>query len=108
MKAQDIKCISLKERNTYTDNLLIVTGTSGKHVQSIADRLIEYLEKSGCIVDGLEGTPNNQWVIVDVGDIVVHIFQEEQRELYNIEKLYIHDFDMEDFEEEEETTMNVS
>lgn len=96
MKARDVKCISLTGRNTYTDNLLVATGTSGTHVQSIADRVVEYLEKSGHIIDGLEGTPNNQWVIVDAGDVVVHIFQEEQRQLYNIEKLYVHDFDDDD------------
>lgn len=107
MKARDIKTISLDGGSTYTDNLLIATGTSGTHVQSIADRLIEYLEKAGHLVDGLEGTPNNQWVIVDAGDVVIHIFQEEPRKLYNIEKLYVHDFDMEDFDDNEDT-LNVS
>ena len=90
MKARDIKEISLKDRNTYTDNILIATGTSNTHVQSTAERVIEYLGKSGHIIDSVEGTPNNQWVIVDAGDVVVHIFTEETRELYNIEKLYVH------------------
>ncbi|HIF03616.1 MAG TPA: ribosome silencing factor [Nitrospinaceae bacterium] len=109
MKAQDVKNICLEERGTYTDNLLVATGTSSTHVQSIADRLVEYLTKAGLVVDSVEGTPNNQWVIVDAGDVVVHIFQEEPRKLYNIEKLYVHDFDTGDFEDDEETdTLNAS
>tara|TARA_R110000868_G_scaffold218576_2_gene469140 strand:- start:69762 stop:70157 length:396 start_codon:yes stop_codon:yes gene_type:complete len=92
MKARDVKVVSLEKRKTYTDNLIIATGTSNTHVQAIADRVAEYLIKSGHIIDGIEGSPNNQWVIVDAGDVVVHIFNEETRKLYNIEKLYI-DFD---------------
>ena len=108
MKAQDVKVISLKDRGTYTDNLIVATGTSSTHVQSIADRIVEYLTKSGHIVDSIEGTPNNQWVIVDAGDVVVHVFQEEQRKLYNIEKLYVHDFDFEDGDEEAQGNLNAS
>ncbi len=106
LKAQNIKTISLKDQGTYTDNLLVATGTSSTHVQSLADRVVEYLTKSGLFVDSVEGTPNNQWVIVDAGDVVVHIFQEEQRKLYNIEKLYMHDFD--DFDDGDEDTLNAS
>ena len=84
---------SLELTNAYADTLIIATGTSQRHVGAIADRVQEYLHKSGLVVDNLEGTPNNNWVIVDAGDVVIHIFTEEMRSLYNIEKLYAHDFD---------------
>ncbi|MFT7144367.1 MAG: ribosome-associated protein [Alphaproteobacteria bacterium] len=99
MKAQDIKVISLIKRKTYTDNLIVATGTSNTHVQAIADRVAEYLVKSGHIIDSMEGSPNNQWVIVDAGDVVVHVFNEATRTLYNLEKLYI-DFDDDDFDDD--------
>ena len=102
IKAQNIKEISLVGKGAYTDNLLIATGTSSSHVQSIADKVCTYLSKAGLVIDGIEGTPNNQWVIVDAGDIVVHVFLEETRELYNIEKLYMHDFDDDDDSETSE------
>lgn len=89
MKAHKIKIISLVKRNTYTDNLIIATGTSNTHVHSIAGRVADNLVKSGHIIDSMEGSPNNQWVIIDAGDVVVHVFNEETRALYNIEKLYI-------------------
>ena len=108
MKALDVKVISLEDRGTYTDNLIVATGTSSTHVQSIADRIAEYLTKSGHVIDSIEGTPNNQWVIVDAGDVVVHIFQEEYRKLYNIEKLYVHDFDFDDNDEDAHGNLNAS
>lgn len=93
LKGQDI--ITLELTNAYTDHLVVATGTSERHVQSIADRVVEYFHKAGLVVDNIEGTPNNQWVIVDAGDVVVHVFTQETRELYNIEKLYAHDFEEE-------------
>ena len=92
-KGLDIKEVSLAAGSAYTDHLIIATGTSERHVQSLADTVVEYLHKAGHVVDSVEGTPNNQWVLVDAGDIVVHIFVAEMRELYNLEKLYSHDFD---------------
>lgn len=99
MKARDIKEISLKGRDTYTDALIIATGTSQTHVQATAERVVEYLGKSGHVIDSIEGTPNNQWVIVDAGDVVVHIFTQETRDLYNIEKLYMHHLNEDDEDE---------
>lgn len=107
MKAQNVKKISLKDRGSYTDALLIATGTSTTHVQAIADRVVEYLGKSGNVIDSVEGSPNNQWVIIDAGDVVVHVFLEEVRALYNIEKLYLHHFD-DEAEEEVENSLHLS
>lgn len=96
IKGQDITVLELT--NAYTDHIVVATGTSERHVQSTADRVVEYFHKAGLVVDNLEGTQNNQWVIVDAGDVVIHVFTKETRELYNIEKLYAHDFDDDDVE----------
>lgn len=102
-KGVEIKTIQLK--NSYTDTLVVATGNSSAHVQTLANHVEEYFRKAHITVEGIEGMPNNQWVIVDAGDVVVHIFTEEMRDHYRIEKLYAHDFDDDDdlAEQEEQT-----
>ena len=90
-KGDEIKIIPLT--NSYADHLVIATGSSNTHVQTLADAVQEWLNKAGHVVDHVEGMPNNQWVIVDAGTVVAHIFTPEMREHYNIEKLYVHNFD---------------
>lgn len=97
-KADDIQIIELQ--NSYTDALVVATGSSNTHVQTLADAVQEWLHKAGHVVDSVEGMPNNQWVIVDAGDVVAHIFTPEIREHYNIEKLYAHNFDEDTSEDE--------
>lgn len=102
---EDIKgldIVTLALTNGYTDHLVIATGTSERHVQSIADRVSDYFHKAGIVVDSIEGSPNNHWVIVDAGDIVVHVFTKETRDLYNLEKLYSHNFDDMDMEDDDD------
>lgn len=95
-KGEDLVTINLDGSSAYTDNLLVATATSTTHAKTLADEVEEQLRKAGHVVDGVEGTPNNQWILVDAGNLVVHIFLKEMRELYNIEKLYSHDFEEED------------
>lgn len=97
-KGVNIKTINLK--NSYADALVIATGNSTAHVQSLAENVELYLRKAHLTIEGIEGIPSNQWVVVDAGDIVVHIFTEEMRDHYNLEKLYVHDFDSDDDDDE--------
>lgn len=105
-KGLDIKTIELKD--AYTDALVIVTGGSAPHVQALADNVELYMRKAGMVIESVEGTPNNQWVLVDTGDVVVHIFANEMREHYNIEKLYAHDFDEEDTSDDDSSDLTGS
>jgi ribosome-associated protein len=98
-KGIDIRVIPLSKNNGMADALVVATGTSKTHVKTLADNVAEKLAKSG-FIPNIEGVPANQWVLVDVGDIVVHVFLPETRELYNLEKLW--GFDMEEDIAEEE------
>ena len=91
-KGQDVVHLDLTGRGAYADHLLIATGTSDRHVASMADRVVEYMRKAGYVVNGVEGDAGSVWIIVDAGEVVVHVFTQEAREMYNLEKLYGHDF----------------
>ena len=93
LKGQDI--VTLPLTNSYADHLIVATGTSSTHIQALADRVEEYLQKAGHAVESIEGIPG-EWAIVDAGDVVVHIFTAEKRDVYRIEKLHLHDDAFED------------
>lgn len=95
MKAEDITLIPLPE-SAVADAFIIATGNSDRHVGSLARDVSDNLKSAGFEIIGIEGNPANAWVVVDAGDIIVHVFQEEVRELYNLEKMWGHDFDSDD------------
>jgi ribosome-associated protein len=68
--------------------MIVASGRSQRHVGAIADRLIERLKEEGVRDTRVEGMPLNDWVLVDVGDVIVHIFRPEAREFYNLEKMW--------------------
>lgn len=86
-KGLDIRTIKLNS-NAPADYLLIATGTSERHVQTLADNVAGAFHAAGLEVLGQEGSPANQWVLVDAGHLVVHVFLPETRELYNLERLW--------------------
>ncbi len=90
-KGVDIELMDLRERATFTDFFLVVTGTSTTHVASLADEIDRFAHLHGVAVVGNEGGEGAQWVLVDLGDVVVHIFLAEARELYSLDKLWSHD-----------------
>lgn len=100
-KGIDIRVVPLSKNNGMADALVIATGTSKTHVKTLADSVAKKLDDAGFAAH-VEGMPENQWVLVDIGDIVVHIFQQEMRALYNLEKLWGYDT-AEDVEETELT-----
>ncbi|MBF0248227.1 MAG: ribosome silencing factor, partial [Alphaproteobacteria bacterium] len=87
-KAQDIVVIDLAGKSDIADHLVIATGTSQRHVGAIADHLRENLKKIGCQGVAVEGMPQADWVLVDGGDVIAHLFRAEVREFYNIEKMW--------------------
>ena len=87
-KAQDIVTIDLQGKSSIADYLLIASGTSQRQVGSMAELLREELKKNGLKNVNIEGLPQCDWVLIDAGDVVVHIFRPEIREFYNLEKMW--------------------
>jgi ribosome-associated protein len=87
-KAEQIAVIDLVNRSTMADTMVIASGRSDRHVNAIADQVVETLEKNGLKNLRVEGKPQCDWVLVDSGDIIVHVFRPEVRSFYNLEKLW--------------------
>tara|TARA_Y100000590_G_C15414782_1_gene899001 strand:+ start:528 stop:860 length:333 start_codon:yes stop_codon:yes gene_type:complete len=92
-KTEHIKTIDIKEKSSYADIFIIATCRSSKHADATANELIKKLKKKGIICPNPEGRPKCDWVIVDVGTIIIHLFKPEIREYYNLEKLWDMSFD---------------
>ncbi len=87
-KGKDITILDLKKFGTFTDYFVIVSGTSNKHVQAIADSIKEVNKKERFPIYGEEGYREGKWILLDYGDVVAHIFDEEVRDFYDIEGLW--------------------
>jgi ribosome-associated protein len=87
-KAQDIVCIDLRGKSSVADTLIIASGRSNRHVGALADHVLRALKDAGYGKAKVEGLPACDWVLIDVGDVVVHIFRPEVRTFYNIEKIW--------------------
>ena len=87
MKAEDTVTIDLKGTSSEADFVVVTTGRSNRHVGSIADRVVEGLRAVG-VKSKVEGMPNCDWVLIDAGDAIVHVFRPEVRTFYNLEKMW--------------------
>jgi len=87
-KARDIAVLDVRKVSDFTDYMVIATGTSNRHVQSTADKVMETLREHGVRPVGSEGEKIGDWVLIDFGDVVVHVMREQTRDFYNLEKLW--------------------
>jgi ribosome-associated protein len=87
-KAQSVVALDLKGKSSVTDVLVIASGRSQRHVGAIADHVIRALKDAGAGRARVEGLPACDWVLIDAGDVVVHLFRPEVREYYNLEKMW--------------------
>lgn len=88
MKAQDIVTLDVIGKSSVTDYMVICTGTSKRHVASIADNVATEAKNIGLTPYGIDGENEGEWVVLDMGSVMVHVMQEAQRELYQLEKLW--------------------
>ena len=87
-KAQDIVTIDLKDKSSMADYMIIASGTSSRHIQSLSEQVLEKLRDSGVKNSKIEGKESNEWKLVDGIDLIVHIFHPEKRKFYELEKIW--------------------
>lgn len=87
-KAQDIVIIDLKDKSSIADCMIVASGRSQRHVGALADHLLRALKDAGAGKARVEGLPHCDWVLIDTGDVIVHLFRPEVRAFYNLEKIW--------------------
>ena len=87
-KAQDIVTIDLKDKSSMADYMIIASGTSSRHIQSLSEQVLEKLKNNGVKDSKIEGKESTEWKLVDGIDLIVHIFHPEKRKFYELEKIW--------------------
>lgn len=87
-KGLDIKIIKIRDISSIADYFVIATGTSNTHVKALADETEYQLDNAGISVSSVEGQRNDTWILLDYIDVIVHVFSEDAREYYNLERLW--------------------
>ena len=88
MKAEETVTIDLRGKSAFSDYMIVTSGRANRHVGAIAENVTKALKENGIKNIHVEGLPNCDWVLIDSGDVVVHVFRPEVREFYNIERLW--------------------
>lgn len=88
LRAADVVTIDVHGKTSITDMLVIASGTSERHVRSLADRAADRAKEAGIRPLGIEGTEGGDWVLVDLAEVIVHVMSREKRDFYNLEKLW--------------------
>ena len=87
-KAQDIVSIDLKDKSSMADFMIIASGTSSRHIQSLSEQVLEKLKDNGVKESKIEGKDSGEWKLVDGIDLIIHIFHPEKRKFYELEKMW--------------------
>ncbi len=87
-KAMEVKSISLKNKTSIADFMIIASGNSSRHIQALSEILLEKLKKNGIVNCRLEGRDSNDWKLIDAVDIIIHIFHPEKRKFYDLERMW--------------------
>ena len=89
MKAEETVTIDLRGKSAFSDYMVVTTGRGNRHVVAIAENVAKGLKENGITKPHVEGMPNCDWVLIDSGDVIVHIVRPEVREFYNLERLWM-------------------
>ena len=87
-KALDIVSIDLKDKSSMADYMIIASGTSSRHIQSLSEQVLEKLKNNGVKNSKIEGKDSSEWKLVDGIDLIIHIFHPEKRKFYELEKIW--------------------
>jgi len=88
MKAEDTITIDLRGKSSIADYMIVTTGRANRHVGAIAENVVKELGEAGMKGVHVEGLPNCDWVLIDTGDVIVHVFRPEVRTFYSLEKMW--------------------
>ncbi|MFK0569678.1 ribosome silencing factor [Endozoicomonas sp.] len=88
LKGNEITCLNVTGQTSVTDFMVIACGTSNRHVKSLADNVVDRCKKKGIRTLGVEGQDKSEWVLVDLGDVVVHLMLPATRQFYDLERLW--------------------
>lgn len=88
LKARNISTLDVREITSVTDTMVIASGTSGQHARAISDHLVETMKQHGHEPIGVEGKEAADWILVDLGDVLVHVMSPASREFYDLERLW--------------------
>lgn len=87
-KAEDLVTLDISDKSSIADNMVVASGRVARHVSAMAEHLREKLKENGYASPRVEGLENADWVLLDAGDVIVHLFRPEVREFYNLEKMW--------------------
>lgn len=88
IKGQDIVCLDIGRMSSIADHMLVVTATSNRHARSLADEVVKRCKEAGFTVRSMEGENPGDWILIDLGDVIVHVMQAAARKLYDLESLW--------------------
>ncbi|MGO1462005.1 MAG: ribosome silencing factor [Oleiphilaceae bacterium] len=88
VKAQDVSVVDVRDRTSVTDFMVLASGTSSRHVKSLADSVVVDAKEQGVRVNSVEGRGGSDWILVDMGDVVVHVMLPATREFYDLERFW--------------------
>ncbi|WP_028273803.1 ribosome silencing factor [Atopococcus tabaci] len=87
-RAEDIMAMDMKGISVLADYFVVMHGNNERQIGAIADGILDESEKMGAVVKRVEGKDSANWILIDLGDVIVHVFSQEEREFYNLEKLW--------------------
>jgi ribosome-associated protein len=88
IKAQDVSVIDVRDRTSVTDFMVLASGTSSRHVKSLADSVVSEAKDQGVRANNVEGEGGSDWILVDLGDVVVHVMMPATRDFYDLERFW--------------------